>query len=152
MDNHDMKKQNLEARIQSSSQFIDQWISWIDDWDKPGHNSWTYKDLLGHLTVWSELLLEQIDAILSGDGSRIKRINVDQWNAMQIRRYNSWRAEEINSAWRKTSRQAALLLSTLKEEQLHLNASVSWSQRPVSIGDLYGLWLEHIEQHKSDFC
>jgi hypothetical protein len=44
---------------------VERWIRRVpsDAWLAPRQKLWTRKDLLGHLTAWSDFLLDQVEAL-----------------------------------------------------------------------------------------
>ena len=137
--------------ISTSSTKVDRWLAGIpdEDWFSPIEGTWTIKDLVGHLAAWSELLLDQIEALAQNNPGKITQIDIDNWNAAQIAARSDWSVAETREEWEQSTMRARSIVNRLPEEILSRQAYVPWTKEPVSIGDLLDLWLLHITQHQN---
>jgi uncharacterized damage-inducible protein DinB len=118
-------------------------------WLEPGAGGWTNKDLLGHLTAWSELLMDQVTALQQERPESIDAVDVDAWNADQVARRRSSTVEETIAAWRQAVQRADDAIRNLPPEIRARRWRVAWAAQPVCMDDLLGLWLLHLGQHRS---
>ena len=119
-----------------------------DAWSDIVEESWTAKDVVGHLTAWSDLLIDGAEALAQGDTQSIEGVDIDEWNAVQIRERRDWSVRRVQAAWQASVRRACSLAEGISTENGSRRQSVSWSDDPVSIDDVFAVWLLHIEQHR----
>jgi uncharacterized damage-inducible protein DinB len=138
------------TRCDAAAATVEAWIGRVGtDWNEPRGTAWNDKDLLGHLSAWSDFLLDQVEALLSGRAGTIPAINVDTWNAEQVERRRGGTAREAVDEWRRAARRASDVARGLSDEARRRRWSVAWSASPVTIDDLLTLWVVHIDQHRS---
>jgi hypothetical protein len=136
------------TRCDAAAATVETWIARVGTgWDGPTGTAWSDTDLLGHLSAWSDFLLDQVDALLSGRAGTIAAINVDTWNAEQVERRCGRTAREAVDEWRRAARRARDVVRGLSDEARRRRWAVAWSVSPVTIDDLLALWILHIEQH-----
>ncbi len=136
------------TRRDAAAATVDAWIASVGtQWDEPRGTAWSDRDLLGHLSAWSDFLFDQVDALLAGRPDTIAAIDVDTWNAEQVEIRRGRTAGEAVDDWRRASRRARDVESGLSDEARRRTWSVAWSPSPVTIDDLLRLWVVHIEQH-----
>jgi uncharacterized damage-inducible protein DinB len=129
---------------------VEAWIARVGTrWDGPTGTTWSDTDLLGHLSAWSDFLLDQVEALLAGRPDTIAAVDVDTWNAEQVERRRGRTAREAVDEWRRAARRANEVVRRLPEEARRRRWVVAWSISPVTIDDLLTLWIVHIEQHRS---
>ena len=135
--------------ITASSTKVENWLAGISDeaWLSLIEGTWTIKDLVGHLAVWSDLLLDQIEALAQNTPDKIQQIDIDHWNAAQIAARSDWSVAKTRKEWKQSAMRARSIVKRLPEEMLSRQAFVPWTKEPVSIEDLLDLWLLHITQH-----
>src|SRR5512142_2631581 len=128
--------------VREATILVERWIERIDGdgWSRPPGATWNNKDLLGHLTAWSELLIDQIEAIGRQRCDAIVAVDVDAWNAVQVAGRKHWTSDAIVDGWRRSARRAADLIEGLPTEAWSATCRVPWADGPVSIGDLLRLW------------
>lgn len=139
-----------QSEIRIACAPVDGWIERIapDRWLAPRDGAWTRKDLLGHLAAWSDLLLDEVEALRQGRPETIAAIEVDAWNAVQVERRRGWTVEATIATWRQSVRRADEVISDLPPEIRSRRWRVAWATEPVSIDDLLRLMVGHIEQHR----
>jgi len=139
------------AEIRTAGAAVETWILAMppDRWLEPRAGGWTDKDVLGHLAAWSDLLMDQVEALRQERPEIIETINVDVWNADQVARRRSWTVEATIAAWRRSVQRAYAVLADLQPNVWNRRWTLAWAARSVSIGDLVGLWLDHVDQHRS---
>ena len=138
------------TRSDAAAATVEAWIARVGTrWDGPPGTAWSDTDLLGHLSAWSDFLLDQVEALLSGRAGTIPAINVDTWNAEQVERRRGRTAREAVDEWRRAARRASDVTRGLSDEARRRKWAVAWSVSPVTIDDLLTLWIVHIEQHRS---
>ena len=138
------------ARISISSAEVNAWLVGVSEkhWLNLVEETWTIKDLIGHLAAWSDFLVDQIDALVQGNFDKIKRIDIDHWNAAQIAVRRSRSVVEIRKEWERAVQRTQNVITQLPEEIFACRWSVAWSKEPVTIEDLLNLWLLHLQQHQ----
>ncbi len=139
-------------QIREAASVVDRWISRVggaDGWLRPDDATWSNKDLLGHLTAWSDLLIDEVEALLKGRLDAIPKIDVDAWNARQVAERRDRSSETMVDDWRRSARRAADVAERLPASVWSSTWRVAWADRPVAVGDLLRLWLVHIEQHRA---
>jgi heme exporter protein D len=129
---------------------VEAWIARVGtDWNEPRGTAWSDQDLLGHLSAWSDFLLDEVEALLAGRPDTIAAVDVDTWNAEQVERRRGWTARETIDEWRRAALRASNVARSLSEEARRRTSTVAWSASPVTIDDLLTLWVVHIEQHRA---
>ena len=130
---------------------VNNWLAGIphDAWTNLVEGTWTVKDLVGHLAAWSDLILDQIDALAQNAPDRIQRIDIDRWNASQIHMRRDWSAARIRREWDQTAERARRTVERLPAEMWAREALVPWKDGPISLDDLLDLWILHITQHQT---
>jgi len=138
-------------RLQKAQEPIDGWIRGVayEEWLAPRAGPWTRKDLLGHLTAWSDFLLDQVDALRQNRPEAIEAVPVDAWNAVEVERRRSWTVEATIGAWRRSARRTEEVVSALSPEAWDGRWRVAWAAEPVSIEDVLRLMEVHLGQHRS---
>lgn len=135
--------------IHAATSVVERWIERVrpDGWLQPGDAAWSNQDLLGHLTAWSDLLIDEVEALEQERCEAIQALDVDTWNADRVAERKHWSSDAIVDAWRRSARRAAEVIARLPAHAWSSIRDVPWADRPISIGDLMHLWLAHIEQH-----
>ncbi|MGE5199233.1 MAG: DinB family protein [Rhodospirillaceae bacterium] len=128
---------------------VDAWIEGIpaEAWLVTRSGTWSRKDLLGHLTAWSDLLLDQAEALRDNRPDAVGLVDVNAWNALEIARRRAWPVEAIIEGWRRSALRADRLLAAVPPEAWAGRWNVAWSLEPVSIDDVLRLMVVHIGQH-----
>jgi hypothetical protein len=139
------------GQIEAASREVEAWIRRVDPhrWQAPGGTTWTNQDLLGHLAAWSDLLVDQVEALQHDRPDTIETVDVDQWNAVQVEKRRGWTTAESVEEWEHAARRAADVVGRLPAEAGHRKRHVAWSVDPVSIDQLLRLWFVHLDQHRS---
>jgi len=139
------------SEIQTASTVVEAWIRRVgtEGWPLSCGSAWTNKDLLGHLAAWSDLLVDQVEALKEERPDTIEAVNVDAWNAEQVSQRRSRTAAETVDDWRRSVRRAIDVVGHLPPDVWARRWQVVWSKEPVSIDELLRLWLVHLEQHRS---
>lgn len=119
--------------------------------ERPGRYQakWTAKDVLGHLAAWSDLLMDEIEALQQDRPETIEVVDVDAWNAVEVARRRSWTPDQMIAEWRRAVQRADTVIGRLLPETWERRWHVAWAPEPVSVEDLLRLWLVHLEQHRS---
>jgi hypothetical protein len=139
------------SQLRSASREVEAWIRRVepDRWQAPFGKTWTNQDLLGHLAAWSDFLIDQVEALQQDRPGEIEAVNVDAWNAAQIAGRRGRTADQIVEEWRRAAQRAIDVVSGLPADAWRRDWPVAWSADPVSIEVLIGLWLGHLEHHRS---
>jgi len=145
------KQSDRLASLTASCAKVEKWLAGISDdsWSSLVEGSWTVKDLVGHLAVWSDLLLDQIEALSQNAPENIQQIDIDHWNAAQISARKDWSVIQVRKEWEQSTMRARSLVKHLPDEMWSCRAVVPWTKEHVSLGDLLDLWLLHIKQHQN---
>jgi hypothetical protein len=126
------------------------WIARVGSrWEESCGTPWTNQDLLGHLSAWSDFLLDQVEALLADRAGAIARIDVDEWNAAQVEMRRGQAVGDTIAEWRRAVQRVNDVAPGLTSAALHRRWRVAWSDDPASVDDLLALWLAHIDQHRS---
>jgi len=142
---------NWLARIKAASAEVERRLTGLPDdaWFDVIEGTWTAKDVIGHLTAWSDRLLDEAEALARGDADAIQAVDIDAWNAAQVTARRDWLVEQVRAAWEKTVRRALRVVARLSAaDEMACRWPVPWTDEPVSPADLLDLWLIHIEQHR----
>jgi hypothetical protein len=118
-----------------------------DRWLETAGRAWTNKEVLGHLAAWSDLLLDQAEALESGRPGSVAAVDVDSWNAAEVARRRAWTVEQMIACWRESVRRALRLAARLSPESLAARWPVAWTTERVSIDQVLRLWVVHVGQH-----
>ncbi len=137
--------------MREATSLVEGWIERIDadGWLGPAGATWNNKDLLGHLTAWSDLLIDQVEAFQQKRCDAVQAVNVDAWNAGQVAKRRRLTSDAIVDDWRRAVRRAADVIEHVPAQAWSATCRVPWADQPVSIGGLLRLWLMHIEQHRA---
>jgi hypothetical protein len=128
---------------------VDDWIVRVEcRWSDSCASPWTNQDLLGHLSAWSDFLFDQVEALAADRAETIAQVDVDRWNAAQVEWRRGWSPEQSLAEWRRAAHRVTDLGARFATVADGPRRRVAWSSSPVSIADLLGLWLTHIEQHR----
>jgi hypothetical protein len=138
------------TRRDAAAATVELWIARVGTrWDESRGTAWSDRDLLGHLSAWSDFLFDQIEALLAGRPDTIATVDVNFWNAEQVGLRRGRTVAETIGEWRRAARRASEVARCLSDEARQRRWSVAWSPSPVTIDDLLTLWIVHIEQHRS---
>lgn len=139
------------SEIRTASTSVEAWIQRVgsEGWLLTCGSAWTNKDLLGHLAAWSDLLIDQVEALKEERPDTIEAVDVDAWNAEHVGRRRSWTAAETVDDWRRSVRRAIDVIGRLPPDVWTRRWQVAWSAEPVSIDAVLRLWLVHLEQHRA---
>ena len=121
-------------------------------WPEIAAGEWTVKDVLGHLVVWSELLLDGVDALVSGSAEAIHAVDIDAWNAEQVAAHRGWPVGRLRAAWESSVQRSVRTLQRMPVERWELRRTVPWASEPVAPAELLRLWLVHIQQHRASLA
>jgi rSAM/selenodomain-associated transferase 1 len=141
---------NWSARIEAASAEVERRLTGLPDdaWLDVVEGTWTAKDLIGHLAAWSDLLLDEVEALARGDADAIRTVDIADWNAVQIATRRGWPVEKVRAVWKATVRRALRVATRMSADAVTRHWHVVWTEEPVSPADLLDLWLVHIEQHR----
>jgi hypothetical protein len=144
------KKADRIGRVEASVAKVEKWLTGMSDesWSNMIEGMWTAKDLVGHLAVWSDLLLDQIEALAQNTNAIIQEIDIDQWNAAQITVRSDWSIAKVRKEWEQSTMRARSIVKRQPDEIWSSRAVVPWTIEPVSLDELLDLWLLHITQHQ----
>jgi hypothetical protein len=136
--------------ITASCATVTEWLNGIQDesWANQAEGSWTVKDLVGHLAAWSDLLLDQIEALAQNTPDKIKRIDINDWNEAQITARRDWTVAKVRQEWEQSTTRARSIIERLPDDMWTRRTPVPWAKEPVSLQDLLDLWNLHITQHQ----
>jgi hypothetical protein len=139
------------SELQTASAVVEAWIQRVgsEGWLLSCGSAWTNKDLLGHLTAWSDLLIAQVEALTQERPDTIEAVNVDAWNAEQVGIRRSVTAADTVDDWRRSVRRAVDVIGHVTPDVWTRRWQVAWSAEPVSIDDVLRLWFVHLEQHRA---
>ena len=137
--------------IRETSAPFEEWINGLSEmeWNRPVEGTWTAKDLVGHLAVWSDFLMDQITALSQERPELIKAIDIDSWNAAQIKARRGWSSQETQKEWGAAMNRVQALVASLPKELFARRWTVAWTAKPITINDLLDLWLFHFDQHQN---
>lgn len=139
-----------EVRVAAAA--VEEWlVQRVAADEQPGRYQakWTAKDVLGHLAAWSDLLMDEIEALQQDRPETIEVVDVDAWNAVEVARRRSWTPDQMIAEWRRSVQRADTVIGRLLPETWERRWHVAWAPEPVSVEDLLRLWLVHLEQHRS---
>ena len=144
------KQTDRIAHITVSGAKVEKWLNGMSDqsWLNLIEGRWTVKDLVGHLSVWSDLLLDQIEALAQNTPDKIQHIDIEHWNAAQITARSDWSVAKVRKEWEQSTMRAGSIVKRLPDEMWSRRAVVPWTKESVSLEDLLDLWLLHITQHQ----
>jgi hypothetical protein len=144
------QKVEWAARIEAAAAEVNRLLAgapggvWLD----VAEGTWTAKDVVGHLAVWSDLLMDGVEALVQGRADAVPAVNIDAWNADQIAARRDWTVDQIQSAWEEALARALRLTSQISSAAMNRQCLAPWSDDPTSPSDVFDLWLLHIEQHR----
>ena len=137
------------AQANAAAADVSAWIAGVGTrWDESCGTPWTNLDLLGHLSAWSDFLIDQVDALAAGEPGLITAVDVDGWNAAQVEKRRGRTSADIVAEWRRAVARVNDVVPRLSSTALDRRWPVAWAPSPVSIQDLLDLWLAHVEQHR----
>jgi hypothetical protein len=142
---------DLVAEIRAVSATVEAWISRVspERWLEPRAGGWNDKDLLGHLAAWSDLLMDQVQALQQERPEAIDTIEVHAWNAVQVAKRRDATVDATVAEWRRAWQRVYDIARDLTPDVASRRWRVTWAPQPTCIDDLLRLWLVHIDQHRS---
>ena len=145
-----MQSTEWVARIRAVGAEVSRLLAGVseDAWLEVAEGTWTAKDVVGHLAVWSDLLLDGVEALVQNRAKVIQTVEIDAWNADQIAARRDWTVAQVRSAWEEALERALRLASQLSPDEMSRSSPASWSEGPTSPSDVFDLWLLHIAQHR----
>ena len=146
-----LKQADQIYTINASCTQVERWLNGIpdDSWSNLIEGSWTVKDLVGHLAVWSDLLLDQIEALAQNNPDKIHRVDIDKWNVAQISARSGWSVARVRKEWERSTMRARNIVMRIPGEMWTRRTVVPWTDEQVSLDDLLDLWNLHITQHQN---
>jgi hypothetical protein len=138
--------------VKAAAAAVEEWlVQRVAADDHPGRwqANWTGKDVLGHLVAWSDLLMDEIEALQQDRPETIEVVDVNAWNAVEVARRRNWTPDQMIAEWRRAVQRADTVIGRLLPETWERRWHVAWAPEPVSVADLLRLWLVHLEQHRS---
>lgn len=144
------KQVDWNMLITASSAGFEKWLARMPEgaWLNQIEGTWTIKDLVGHLAAWSNLLLDQIEALVENNAEKIHLVDIDRWNEAQVSARKEWRAAEVRREWDQSMMRARRIVNSLSQKNLSHRAVVPWTKELVSVEDLLNLWILHLTQHQ----
>ena len=138
------------SRIKSAGVDIDGLLSGMpnDAWYEMVESNRTIKDIVGHLTAWSELLVDEVQALAQDRAETIEAVDIDEWNATEIRARRDWPVKRVWEAWQASVKRACTVAESLPPETLSRQQGAPWTDEDMSIDNIFRLWILHIEQHR----
>lgn len=118
--------------------------------DTPGVvEEWSVKDLLGHITFWTEKAASDLDLLAAGKPEEIETPGGDEnvaiWNKRESDARKRMSLDEIKRGWVAGHERARIALEGLTAEQLDIEVA-GWAQWKRYAGDTYLHYREHTEQ------
>lgn len=137
-------------RLNRSCAAVASWLAALpaEAWLTPVAGGWTVKDLVGHLAAWSDLLLDQVEALAQGRAHEIEPVDIDSWNAAQVAARDGRPIAAVRAEWERSNRRAQALVAHLPPEAFGQRRQVAWSADPITINDLLDLLLQHLREHE----
>ncbi len=137
-------------RAGSAASDVESWVARVGGrWGDWSGTSWTNQELLGHLTDWSDFLMDQVEMLSAGRADAIRRIDIDRWNADRVAQRRGQSPAGTVDDWRRALGRALAVAAALPAAAAQRGWPVAWSPSPVTIRDLFELWLRHIDQHRT---
>ncbi|MEX1129058.1 MAG: DinB family protein [Vicinamibacterales bacterium] len=137
--------------VRTAAADVDEWlVPRVAAGDHPGfwQAKWTATDVLGHLVAWSDLLMDEVEALQQDRLAAIEVVDVDAWNAVEVARRRNWTPDQMIADWRRAVQRADAVIASLRPETWERRQQVAWAPEPVSVADLLRLWLVHVTQHR----
>jgi hypothetical protein len=121
-----------------------------DEMETPGVvDEWSVKDLLGHITFWTEKAATDLDLLAQGRPGDIEtpgnEENVNAWNKRESDARKGMDLGEIKRRWLESFTLAKAALDRVTSESLDTEVK-GWPQRQRFAGDTYEHYQEHAEQ------
>jgi hypothetical protein len=110
------KKADRILLIEASVAKVQKWLTGMSEesWLSMVEGNWTAKDLVGHLAAWSDLLLDQIEALAQNTNAIIQLIDIDHWNAAQITLRSDWSITKVRKEWEQSTVRARSVVMRLQ--------------------------------------
>ena len=112
-----MNRQEFMDVVENSWQQLDAAIEGLDDatFVEPGVvDSWSLKDLLGHVTAWEQMALRHVDQWRRGEAPADAA--VDDYNAHEAARRQGWSLEQVRQESAATRERFRAMLRSLTDE------------------------------------
>jgi hypothetical protein len=140
----------LVACVQAAGVEVNRLLAGVPEgaWLDVAEGTWSAKDVVGHLAVWSDLLMDGVEALIWGRADAAETVDIDAWNVYQIAVRRDWTVAQIQSAWSAALARALDLAGRLSREEMDRQSSAPWSDGPTSPAAVFDLWLLHVEQHR----
>lgn len=145
-----MNRSDWLVHIEVANTQMERWLTGLPDdaWLDVVEGTWTVKDVIGHLAAWSDLLLDEAEALVQDGAGTVEVVDIDAWNAVQVTARREWPVEKVRATWEATVERARRVIARLSAEDLPRRCPVLWSDELVSPAELLDLWLVHVEQHR----
>jgi hypothetical protein len=145
-----MRSSEWAARIRAAGTGVTRLLADVSDdtWLDVAEETWTAKDVVGHLAAWSDLLMDGVEALVHGRADTVQVIDIDAWNADQIAARRDWTVAQVRSAWKKALARVLCVAGRLSRDEMDRPSPASWSEGPTSPADVFDLWLSHVAQHR----
>ena len=140
---------DLVGEVRAAGAAMEAWIRRVgpDGWAQPEDAAWSNQDLLGHLAAWSDLLMDQLEAVTSHQPRAIEEVDIDAWNAAQVARRRDRSAQETVGEWHRAMCRATGTIERLPPDAWDRAWQVTWATEPVSVAGILRIWLHHLDQH-----
>lgn len=113
---------------------------------------WSVKDLLGHITFWSEKGAADLDLLAQRRAEEIETPGGEEgtaeWNKRESDARKSLSLDEVKRQWLQSFEKAKSALERVSEEELETEVA-GWAQWKRFAGDTHLHYREHMEQIKA---
>jgi DinB superfamily len=113
----------------------------------PGYDSWSKKDLIGHLTSIEGRIREQVQSAL--DDVPWTPEDIDTFNARQVTARRPWTMDQLQRELADESASTERLLASLSDDQLARPFDHPRRGR-ITVADLVAIIPTHISNHLAD--
>ena len=118
--------------------------------EQPGVvESWSIKDLLGHIAFWAQQAAENMQLIAEDRADEVQRPSdekaLDEWNEREWRLRRERPLSEVREEWLKSFQGAMQALATLPPERLEERLKGNTALK-LFAEDTYEHYREHLEQ------
>jgi hypothetical protein len=139
------------SQVREAGDVVNAWMERIDaaGWTAPRGAAWNNKDLLGHLAAWSNLLIDQLEALVHDSPHSLAAVDVDRWNDEQVAARRAWPPIRVVEEWQRAIGRALQVLEALPPDAGVRLVPVTWARAPVSVDDVVRLWVAHVTQHRA---
>jgi len=140
---------SLVEVMENSHRRILQLISMVDE-DREIYPGWTTRELLAHLSGWDELVIDFLDALITGlVPAEIEGLDIDEYNVLSVKKRNGMNFLQLHQEYIDLRKKLLKLLSSVSLDQLDRQYILPWGETGTLV-DVVNVFGPHESGHADD--